>query len=80
MGRLRNAFRYEKLSITARSSPPPRAADGRYSELASISSVRRLQTVFELDLQHGPNCHGEPKVTAAILEQPVIVETSRTWV
>jgi tripartite-type tricarboxylate transporter receptor subunit TctC len=31
--------------------------------------------VFELDLEHCPNCGGELKLIAAILEQPVIVES-----
>ena len=28
--------------------------------------------MFELDLEHYPNCGGELKIIAAILEQPVI--------
>jgi hypothetical protein len=31
-----------------------------------------LKRVFEFDLEHCPNCGGELKIIAAILEQPVI--------
>ena len=31
-----------------------------------------LKRVFDLDLEHCPNCGGELKIIAAILEQPVI--------
>ena len=34
--------------------------------------ARLLKRVFELDLEHCPNCGGELKIIAAILEQPVI--------
>ena len=30
-----------------------------------------LKRVFEIDMEHCPNCGGELKVIAAILEQPV---------
>ena len=32
----------------------------------------RCSFAFEIDLEHGPNCGGELKITAAIMEQPVI--------
>ena len=31
-----------------------------------------LKRVFEIDMAHCPNCGGELKISAAILEQPVI--------
>ena len=31
-----------------------------------------LKQVFELDLEHRPNCGGQLKIIAAILERPVI--------
>jgi len=31
-----------------------------------------LKRVFEIDLEHCPNCGDELKIIAAILEQPVI--------
>ncbi|MDP1899454.1 MAG: transposase [Rubrivivax sp.] len=37
-----------------------------------LSWARLLKRVFEIDLEHCPNCGGEPKIIAAILEQPVI--------
>ena len=37
-----------------------------------LSWARLLKRVFALDLEHGPNCGGELKIIAAILEQPVI--------
>ena len=36
------------------------------------SWARLLKRVFELDLQHCPNCGGELKIIAATLEPPVI--------
>ena len=37
-----------------------------------LSWAKLLKRVFDLDLEHGPNCGGELKIIAAILEQPVI--------
>jgi hypothetical protein len=37
-----------------------------------LSWAKLLERVFELDLEHCPNCGGELKIIAAILEQPVI--------
>ena len=39
---------------------------------ARMSWARLLKRVFEIVLEHCPNCGGELKVIAAILEQPVI--------
>ncbi len=39
---------------------------------ARISWARLLKRVFEIDLEHCPNCGGELKIIAAILEAPVI--------
>ena len=35
-------------------------------------NAKLLKRVFEIDLEHCPNCGGELKINAAILEQPVI--------
>jgi len=37
-----------------------------------LSWAQLLKRVFELDLEHCPNCGGEMKIIAAILERPVI--------
>ena len=37
-----------------------------------LSWAKLLKRVFDLDLEHCPNCGGELEVIAAILEQPVI--------
>jgi hypothetical protein len=38
-----------------------------------ISGARLLKRVFDIDMQHCPNCgRGELKINAAILERPVI--------
>jgi hypothetical protein len=34
--------------------------------------LRLLKRVFEIDMEHCPNCGGELKIIAAILEAPVI--------
>ena len=39
---------------------------------ARLSWARLLKRVFEIDIEHCPNCGGELKIFAAILEQPVI--------
>ena len=37
-----------------------------------ISWARLLKRVFDIDIQHCPNCGGELKVIAVILERPVV--------
>jgi hypothetical protein len=37
-----------------------------------IGWARLLKRVFDIDMQHCPNCGGELKIIAAILERPVI--------
>ena len=39
---------------------------------ARISWARLLKRVFEIDLEHCPNCGGELKIVAAIVESAVI--------
>ena len=45
----------------------PGCAHGRP---ARISWARLLKRVFEIDLEHCPNCGGQLKIIAAILEDP----------
>ena len=37
-----------------------------------LSWAKLLMRVFEIDMEHCPNCGGELKIIAAILEQPII--------
>jgi len=37
-----------------------------------LSWAKLLKRVFEIDMEHCPNCGGELKIIAVILEQPVI--------
>ncbi|MFN7309366.1 MAG: hypothetical protein ACK5S1_01045, partial [bacterium] len=37
-----------------------------------LSWARLLKRVFDIDMQHYPNCGGELKIIAAILERPAI--------
>ena len=43
-----------------------------HSRPARISWARLLKRVFEIDLEHCPNCDGELKIIAAILASAVI--------
>ena len=44
----------------------------RTTALVRLSWARLLKRVFDLDLEHCPNCGGELKIIAAILAQSVI--------
>ena len=59
--------------------PPAQAAPAAECEAPSahhrpvrLSWTKLLKRVFEIDLEHCPNCGVELKIVAAILEQPVI--------
>lgn len=43
-----------------------------YHRLARLSWAKLLKRVFEIDMAHCPNCGGDLKIIAAILEAPVI--------
>ena len=47
-------------------------ADCAHRRPARLSWAKLLKRVFDLDLEHCPNCGGELKIIAAILEAPVI--------
>ena len=46
--------------------------EGRSRASPLFSLALPLKRVFDLDLEHCPNCDGELKIIATILEQPVI--------
>ena len=46
--------------------------EGRFGASHLMSWARLLKRVFALDLEHCPNCGGELRIIAAILDQPVI--------
>jgi len=47
-------------------------ADCAHHRPVRLSWARLLKRVFYIDLEHCPNCGGEMKIIAAILEAPVI--------
>ena len=53
---------------------PPAACEAScaHHRPVRLSWAKLLKRVFEIDLEHCPNCGGELKIIAAILEQPVI--------
>jgi len=57
----------------AHAAPPAECeANCAHHRLVRLIWSRLLKRVFALDLEHCPNCGGELKIIAAILEQPVI--------
>jgi len=55
---------------TGESEVPATESGCAHSRPARISWARLLKRVFEIDLEHCPNCGGELKIIAAILEAP----------
>jgi hypothetical protein len=53
---------------------PPAAGEGSCAphKPVRLSWARLLKRVFQIDLQQCPNCAGELKIIAAIIEAPVI--------
>ena len=49
------------------------AADHAHHSPARMSWVRLLKRVFDIDMEHCPNCGGRLKIIAVIEEPPVIV-------
>jgi hypothetical protein len=57
----------------AQAAPPDTCeANCAHHRPVRLSWARLLKRVFELDLEHCPNCDGELKIIAAILEKSVI--------
>ena len=46
--------------------------EGWFGACQSMSLARLLKQMFEVDIEHCPNCGGELTIIAAILEQSVI--------
>ena len=44
----------------------------KYRQSACMSWARLLKLIFQIDLEHCPNCGGQLKIIAAILESAVI--------
>ena len=59
-------------SALARPGHQRALAEGRSRASQLYSMAKLLKRVFDLDLEHCPNCGGELKIIAAILEAPVI--------
>ena len=67
------------LFVPQEPEPLPHAAAPAECEAACqhhrpvrLSWAKLLKRVFEIDMEHCPNCDGQLKIIAAILEQPVI--------
>ena len=58
--------------VTGRSELPATEPGYAHGRPARISWARLLKRVFQIDLEHCPNCGGQIKIIAAILEAPVI--------
>ena len=57
----------------AQAAPPAECeANCAHHRPVRLSWAKVLKRVFDLDLEHCPNCGGELKIIAAILEEPVI--------
>lgn len=66
-----------KVSLRQSPGKPGHGHDRALVDVRSRASrlrglARPLKCVFDLDLEHCPNCGGEPKIIAAILEQLLI--------
>ena len=63
----------QELEPPAQAAPPAECeANCAHQRPVRLSWAKLLRRVFDLDLEHCPNCGGQLKIIAAILEQPVI--------
>ena len=70
-------YRVASEMPACRSSPQPSPAEPSYRQRkpARLSWARLLKRVFEIDLQHCPNCGGKLKLIAPTVEAPLIGRT-----
>ena len=57
---------------TQAAAPAESEAGCQHHHPVQLSWAKLLKRVFEIDMEHCPNCSGELKIIAAILERPVI--------
>ena len=62
----------EPVESTPAAQPAACEANCAHHHPVRLSWAKLLKRVFALDLEHCPNCGGELKIIAAILEAPVI--------
>jgi len=63
----------QEPELPAQAAPPAECeATCAHHRPVRLSWAKLLKQVFEIDLEHCPNCGGQLKVIAAIVEQPVI--------
>jgi len=60
-------------AVTGKSEQTATETGCAHSRPSRISCARLLKRVFQIDLEHCPNCGGQLKIIAAILEAAVIV-------
>ena len=63
---------HDPEDATGKSELPATEPGCAHGQPARISWARLLKRVFKIDLEHCPNCGGQLKIIAAILEAPVI--------
>ena len=63
----------QEAEAPAQAAPPAECEPNcAHHRPVRLSWAKLLKRVFEIDMEHCPNCGGELKIIAAILEQPVI--------
>ena len=63
----------QEPELPAQAAPPAECeATCAHHRPLRLRWAKLLKRVFEIDLEHCPNCGGELKIIAAIMEQPVI--------
>jgi hypothetical protein len=67
-------FRFHEAAVRDLTHPARKRVlpYGRFGVTQLMERAKLLKRVFEIDLEHWQNCGDDLKITAAILEQPVI--------